>query len=94
MFHVKHRRVKRPPILVYGGYEVNKKNVMFHVGLNCQTFRRNKTDYSQPMVAKELGFSVENISSFENSRNDNYYILIWYLQHGMTIKELLEGLEE
>lgn len=94
MFHVKHRRVKRPPILVYGGYKVNKKNVMFHVGLNCQTFRRNKTDYSQPMVAKELGFSVENISSFENSRNDNYYILIWYLQHGMTIKELLEGLEE
>lgn len=74
--------------------KVDKKNIMFHVGLNCQTFRKNKTNYSQPMVAKELGFSVENISSFENSRNDNYYILIWYLQHGMTIKELLEGIEE
>nr|DAI24695.1 MAG TPA: Receptor Associated Kinase-like protein [Caudoviricetes sp.] len=73
---------------------MNKKNIMFHVGLNCQTFRKNKTKYSQPMVAKELGFSVENISSFENSRNDNYYILIWYLQHGMTIKELLEGIQE
>ena len=46
------------------------------------------------MVAKELGFSVENISSFENSRNDNYYILLWYLRKGMTIGELLEGLEE
>ena len=73
---------------------MDKKNVMFHVGLNCQTFRRNKTNYSQPMVAKELGFSVENISSFENSRNDNYYILLWYLRKGMTIEELLEGLKE
>ena len=71
-----------------------KKNIMFHVGLNCQTFRRNKTNYSQLMVAKELGFSVENISSFENSRNDNYYILLWYLRKGMSITELLEGLEE
>lgn len=73
---------------------MNKKNVMFHVGLNCQTFRRKKTNYSQTMVAKELGFSVENISSFENSRNDNYYILLWYLRKGMTIEELLEGLKE
>lgn len=73
---------------------MDKKNVMFHVGVNCQTFRRNKTDYSQSMVAEELGFSIENISSFENSRNDNYYILLWYLRKGMTIKELLEGLEE
>lgn len=73
---------------------MNKKNVMFHVGLNCQTFRINKTNYSQTMVAKELGFSVENISSFENSRNDNYYILLWYLRKGMTIEELLEGLKE
>ena len=73
---------------------MNKKNVMFHVGLNCQTFRKSKTNYSQPMVAKELGFSVENISSFENSRNDNYYILLWYLRKGMSITELFEGLEE
>lgn len=73
---------------------MDKKNVMFHVGLNCQTFRRNETNYSQSMVAEELGFSIENISSFENSRNDNYYILLWYLRKGMTIKELLEGLEE
>ena len=73
---------------------MDKKNVMFHVGLNCQTFRKSKTNYSQLMVAKELGFSVENISSFENSRNDNYYILLWYLRKGMSITELFEGLEE
>lgn len=72
---------------------MDKKNVMFHVGLNCQKFRKSKTSYSQPMVAKELGFSVENISSFENSRNDNYYILLWYLRKGMSITELFEGLE-
>lgn len=71
---------------------MDKKNVMFHVSLNCQNFRKSKTNYSQPMVAKELGFSVENISSFENSRNDNYYILLWYLSKGMTITELFEGL--
>ena len=73
---------------------MDKKNVMFHVGLNCQTFRRNNTKYSQAMLARELGFSVENISSFENSRNDNYYILLWYLRQGMTIKELLEGIDD
>ena len=72
---------------------MDKKNVMFHVGLNCQTFRRNKTNYSQLMIAKELGYSVENISSFENSRNDNYCILLWYLRKGMTMKELLEGIQ-
>lgn len=72
--------------------EIDKKNIMFWVGLNCQEYRRTKTSYTQVDVAKELGYSVENISAFENSRNDNMRILMWYILHGMELKDLVRGL--
>lgn len=71
---------------------IDKKNIMFWVGLNCQEFRRTKTLYTQADVAKDLGYSVENVSAFENSRNDNMRILMWYILHGMDIDDLLRGL--
>ena len=72
--------------------EIDKKNIMFWVGLNCQEYRRKNTSYTQVDVAKELGYSVENISAFENSRNDNLRILMWYILHGMEIEDLVRGL--
>lgn len=74
--------------------KIDKNNIMFWVGLNCQEFRRTKTSYTQVDVAKELGYSVENISAFENSRNDNMRILMWYILHGMEIYDLLRGLND
>lgn len=72
--------------------EIDKKNIMFWIGLNCQEYRRTKTSYTQVDVAKELGYSVENISAFENSRNDNMRILMWYILHGMELEDLVRGL--
>lgn len=72
--------------------EIDKKNIMFWVGLNCQEFRRTKTLYTQVDVAKDLGYSVENVSAFENSRNDNMRILMWYILHGMELNDLTRGL--
>lgn len=68
-----------------------KKDIMFRVGLNCQNYRRVHTAYTQDKVAKELGCSIENVSAFENARNDNYVTLLWYLKHGMTLEQVLEG---
>lgn len=72
--------------------EFDKNNIMFWVGLNCQEFRRKKTLCSQVDVAKDLGYSVENISAFENGRNNNMRILIWYILHGMQMDDLVRGL--
>lgn len=72
--------------------KIDKKNIMFWVGLNCQEFRRTKTLYRQSDVAKDLRYSVENISAFENGRNDNARILMWYILHGMELNDLVEGL--
>ena len=33
----------------------------------------------------------KHISAFENGRNDNARILLWYFAHGMTVDHLIEG---
>lgn len=58
---------------------MNKNN---RIGQRCADFRR-KINYTQQQVADELGYSVYNISAFENGRNDNGIIFAWYLDHGM-----------
>ena len=60
------------------------------LGQNCKKFRMYHGFY-QTDVSNDTGYSKENISSFETGRNDNLRILIWYLEHGIKISELLEG---
>lgn len=57
----------------------NKKRI----GQLCADFRR-RHNITQQQIADEMGYSVYNISAFENGRNDNGEILAWYLDHGMT----------
>lgn len=52
------------------------------LGQRCAEHRR-KYGFTQQQVADELGYSVYNISAFENGRNDSSKILAWYLDHGM-----------
>lgn len=61
--------------------KVNEK--LFWLGSICQEYRL-KLNKTQKDVATELGCSVENISSFENGRNNNCRILIWYLSKGLS----------
>lgn len=62
---------------------------LHEVGKRCKKFRIER-DYYQMDVAIETGYSVENISAFENGRNDNARILLWYFAHGMKYDYLVE----
>ncbi len=57
------------------------------VGVQCKEFRKQQ-GYYQSAVAKDLGYSTENISAFETGRNDNARILLWYLAHGFNANNL------
>lgn len=63
------------------------------IGNNCKLWRVNH-GYFQMDVANDTHYSIENVSSFENGRNDNYRILLWYILHGMTISDILKGVNE
>ena len=52
------------------------------IGKLCAEFRRS-LHITQKTVAEELTYSVENISAFENGRNANMYILLWYIRKGL-----------
>lgn len=52
------------------------------IGKKCKEYRI-KAGYKQIDIARDLGFSMENISAFETGRNDNALILLWYISHGM-----------
>lgn len=57
------------------------------LGARCKRFRIEK-GYYQYHVARDTGYTPENVSAFETGRNDNSRILLWYIFHGMTIEEL------
>lgn len=62
---------------------------LYDIGKRCKEFRIEH-GYYQVDVARDTGYSVENISSFETGRNDNARILLWYFIHGMKTEHLFE----
>lgn len=54
------------------------------IGRKCANFRRS-IGYSQQQVAEELGYTRSNISMFENGKNYNMVILLWYLKRGLKL---------
>lgn len=63
---------------------VNLKNL----GKRCKQYRVDN-GYLQLDVAKDTGYSTENVSAFETGRNDNATILLWYFAHGMKYEHLI-----
>lgn len=55
------------------------------IGKKCKDFRLS-LGILQSQVAEDTGYSIENISKFENGNNNNMKILLWYLQHGLRIE--------
>lgn len=55
---------------------------MKDVGARCRALRQN-LELLQSDVARDTGYSTENISSFETGRNDNARIMLWYVAHGL-----------
>lgn len=54
------------------------------IGQKCANFRR-LIGISQQQVANELGYTRTNISMFENGKNYNMKILLWYLKRGLEL---------
>ena len=60
------------------------------IGNKCREFRKER-GYYQINVANDVGYSIENVSAFENGRNDNSRILLWYIEHGLTFDMIRKG---
>ena len=54
------------------------------IGIMCAEFRK-AIDVKQSEIASDLNVSVETISAFENGRTNNARVLMWYIEHGMTL---------
>lgn len=54
------------------------------IGQKCKEYRQN-IGLLQTDVAKDTGYSIENISKFENGNNNNMKIFLWYLRKGLII---------
>lgn len=54
------------------------------IGQKCANFRR-LIGISQQQVADDLGYTRTNISMFENGKNYNMTILLWYLKRGLEL---------
>ena len=76
----------------------NSEKWVFHkicktCGKLCGDYRRDILKMTQFDVAKEIGYSKENIAAFEQGRNDNNIIFMWYVKNGLlsqySIEELL-----
>lgn len=56
------------------------------IGQKCKEFRV-KIGFTQRDIARDLCYTSENISAFENGRNDNAIILLWYIKNGMDFTQ-------
>lgn len=63
------------------------------MGKLCQDYRKsiNKT---QADVSTDTEYSIENISGFENGRNNNLNIAMWYIYNGLPLESIVEAMEE
>lgn len=60
------------------------------IGKSCQKFRISQ-GLLQSEVAEDIGYTIENISAFENGRNDNVRIFLWYVSKGLNVNDLIGG---
>lgn len=54
----------------------------------CKNYRMNILKMTQSDVAKELGYTRTNISEFENGRNRNFTIFLWYIKKGLPLTDV------
>lgn len=63
-----------------------------NIGSVCRKYRLEK-GYRLRDVADDLNYSIRNVCAFEQGRNDNGRILLWYFKHGITIDHFTKGVE-
>lgn len=57
------------------------------LGEICKKYRK-KINRTLADVAYDTGYSIANISKFENNKNYNYLILLWYVENGLDLLEM------
>ena len=55
------------------------------IGKACKDFRVS-LGILQSEVARDTGYSIENVSKFENGNNNNLKIFMWYVQKGFKLR--------
>ena len=60
----------------------DRNMILLTVGQMCKRLRENQ-GVKQSQVARETGYSEQNISSFETGRTNNMIILLWYVDRGL-----------
>ena len=75
----------------------DRNKILLTVGQMCKRLRENQ-GVKQSQVARETGYSEQNISSFETGRTNNMIILLWYVDRGLfdmvnrlVIRNMLRG---
>lgn len=59
-----------------------RMHIIREVGSMCKEYR-SYIGASQSDVARDTGYSEQNISSFETGRTNNMIIMLWYVNKGM-----------
>ena len=54
----------------------------------CKEYRMNVLGMTQADIANELGYTRTNISEFENGRNRNFAIFLWYIGNGLPLADV------
>ena len=78
---------------------MKRKHALLLIGEMCKEHREN-IGMKQSQVAESVGYSEQNISSFETGRTNNLLIFLYYISIGVLesrtnyhmIKYILEGL--
>ena len=59
-----------------------------NIGTLCKRFRQ-QNGYSVKQVADDTLYSIYNVYAFEQNRNNNGDILLWYVLHGFDAGDLV-----
>lgn len=59
------------------------REIKKEIPLLCGKFRK-MLGITQEAMSAEVGYSKETISGFENGRNNNMEIFLWYLDKGFS----------
>lgn len=57
---------------------------LVNIGKMCKEYRL-ELGFLQSDVAKDTGYSIENVSKFENGNNNNLKIFLWYINKGLIV---------
>lgn len=78
---------------IFMNKKYSNKELLYGIGRECAEFRIS-IHRTQKDVARDLGYSYQEISAFEQGRINSIHILFWYIEKGINIHGLIIRLEQ